>query len=790
MTLSYKEYQETAIKHLIKAVSDLLSNNADNKTCIFQSPTGSGKTIMVAKFMENLIKELPDEDVCFLWVSIGKGELHKQSKRSLDKVFDGFPRVNLLEHEFLGSRNFIEQNEVIIVNWEKIRNKKKSTGEWNNKIMRDGEKINFIEVLRKTNEKRKIILIIDESHYASDTESTNKLRDIINADVTLEMSATPKLHENKLSAYRSIESPVKYNDGKSYYIYITPQSVINAGMIKKELIINENLRELVDDEKTSQEIIIEAAYEKRLALKKAYENVGVNINPLCLIQLPNGEAGETKREVIEEFLSKKEITESNKKLAIWLSGDENKSDNLDEITDFSSEIEFLLFKQAIDTGWDCPRAHILVKLRDIKSDTFEIQTVGRILRMPQQKHYEDENLNTGYIFTNLKSITVAKEEYNPNIIKHLKATRIQKYKTLKLQSYFKSRADYGDITYSFNKVLEKVFCDRFKIEANSTIINTAENAEKLKSEGLKTEITVYGEDLITDMSINSTGYDEMLGVLNESDDRTVQAKLADNDLQDAFNQIVNKNLNGFAPKRSAPTVRGAIYQWFKKYLGINYHSENGVVQIQHMFLHNKNLPEFSRLLNKATGEYKPIKKEEVRNKIEETWYEWDVKKDEFYNQYISEKVDHKLCVYQPCYLNSDRSKPEKKFEEYLESKSENIEWWFKNGESKKDFFGIKYVENDMPQTFYPDYIIKLKSGRVFIGDTKAGNTAKEADTRAEALQKYIEDEKTKEKDLVGGIIVNEKSDCTGHWRVNQNESYNYDKNDLRDWKYFEDFIDD
>jgi type III restriction enzyme len=74
------------------------------------------------------------------------------------------------------------------------------------------------------------------------------------------------------------------------------------------------------------------------------------------------------------------------------------SENYKWIADPSSEIEFLIFKQAIDTGWDCPRAHILIKLRESKSETFEIQTVGRILRMPQQYHYENEVLNTGFIF--------------------------------------------------------------------------------------------------------------------------------------------------------------------------------------------------------------------------------------------------------------------------------------------------------------------------------------------------------------------------------------------------------
>ena len=193
MNINLKTYQENAVNELIKSVSDLLAKDAANKVCVFQSPTGSGKTVMVAKFIEGIIKESADEDLCFLWISIGKGELHKQSKRSLEKIFDGFPRCVLVEDEFSGSRTIINKNEVVVVNWEKLRDKNRNTGEWKSKIMRDGENVNFIEVLEKTKQKRKIILIIDESHFASDTERTNELREIVNADVTLEMSATPKL---------------------------------------------------------------------------------------------------------------------------------------------------------------------------------------------------------------------------------------------------------------------------------------------------------------------------------------------------------------------------------------------------------------------------------------------------------------------------------------------------------------------------------------------------------------------------------------------------------------------
>jgi type III restriction enzyme len=776
MTIEVKEYQENAIGQLVKSVSELLAKDFSNKVCVFQSPTGSGKTVMVAKFIEEIIKELPETDLCFLWVSIGKGDLHKQSKKSLERIFDGFPNVHLLEEEFFGSRDRINQNEVVVVNWEKLYNKYTSgenKGEWKNKLMRDGEGVNFIEVLENTRERRKIILIIDESHYASDTQRTNELRQIINADVTLEMSATPKIQP----------SAQDFAKGYAKFVYVDPKEVIEEGMIKKEIIINENIDQLVEDEKTSQDIIIEAAYNKRIELKEAYAKVGSNINPLCLIQLPNAEAGEAKKEVIETFLADKGITETNGKLAVWLS--EEKSDSLDKISDFESEVDFLLFKQAIDTGWDCPRAHILVKLRDIQSYTFEVQTVGRILRMPEQKHYEDENLNTGFIFTNLQTITVKKEDYNPNIIKHLKSVRKPIYKPLLLPSYYKSRVDFGDITYSFGKTLEKVFCNAFDLEVNPTMINTAENCEKIKAKGLTTDIVTYKDSLLTDKIIEGNKFDEIVGVLNDSDDRTTLAKLADNDLQDIFSSVIKENLNGFAPKRSVPTVRGAIYQWFKKYLGINYQMENGIIYIQYLFLNDKNLPTFSNLLSKATSEYKPIKKAEVKAKIEETIYDWDIKKEEFFNQYTDEKLDYQLCIYEPCYLSKERSTPEKEFEKHLETKTDKIEWWFKNGEGKKDFFGIKYEENDLPQTFYPDYIIQLKSGKTFIGDTKAGSTASDAKSRAEALQAYIKDQNSKGKNLVGGIVI---KDETKKWRVNQQDNYNYDHNDLSKWDYFDNII--
>ena len=100
---------------------------------------------------------------------------------------------------------------------------------------------------------------------------------------------------------------------------------------------------------------------------------------------------------MEKKLEDMGYTYDNGMVSKWMSGD--KKDLPDNLTDNDATPIFLLMKQAISTGWDCPRAKILVKLREGMSETFEIQTIGRIRRMPEAKHYEEELLDYCYVYT-------------------------------------------------------------------------------------------------------------------------------------------------------------------------------------------------------------------------------------------------------------------------------------------------------------------------------------------------------------------------------------------------------
>lgn len=768
MNISLKPYQEKAVESLVATVKELLGYDGPGEVCVFQAPTGSGKTIVMAKFIESLVKELREDDFCFVWMSIGKGDLHLQSKHSLERIFDGFPRVSLLEDEFGGGRDSIDRNEVVVANWEKIRTKDRSSGEWKNLVMKDGEKINFREVLAKTRDHRKIILVIDESHVSASTERAQELREIISAEVVVEMSATPSLVPNAAELAR----------GGAGYIIVEPKDVIDEGMIKKELIINEEIGKIVASEKDSQDVVLEAAYRKRLELKKAFEKVGSDVNPLVLVQIPVAEAGEAKIEAVRTFLAGKHITEKNGKLAIWLA--EQKSETIDWISEHNNGIEFLIFKQAIDTGWDCPRAHILVKFRESKSETFEIQTVGRILRMPEQKHYKDEALNRGYIYTNVQSILVKKEEYNPNIIKHIRATRIEDYKQIKLKSYYKSRADYGDVTSSFTPVFEKAADNHFGFKDD---VSTAQNAKQLKGKGVDLDLKNYEQEIIADTKLEGKSFDDLHGRITP--DALAKLTVAGNDLQAMFEQVIKNNLGPFKNvKRSVPDVKTAIYSWFRKRLGSKLWSEE-VLLIQKVFLHDKNRPAFERVLADAIEGYRSVKEQEVRKKIEasEQYYDFELPKEQFYNEHADEMVRARCHAFEPCYLNRDRSEPERRFEKLLNDQCDQIFWWWKNGENKQDYFGVKYEYGGEIHTFYPDYLVALKDGRIGIFEVKEmgdrdGKTITKA--KAEALHEWLA--KQKRKDVFGGVVI-ERSRT---WLMNDKIVYDWGKCEQGDWNDWRD----
>ena len=139
-------------------------------------------------------------------------------------------------------------------------------------------------------------------------------------------------------------------------------------------------------------------------------------------------------------------------------------------------------------------------------------------------------------------------------------------------------------------------------------------------------------------------------------------------------------------------------------------------------------------------------------------------------------------IMEPFYIRK-LSSPEEKFIEKLNT-SEEVEWWFKNGESEIKYFAVPYMDEEKYlRAFYVDFVVKFKNGKIGLFDPKEGRTAEESEAKlkAEALQHYIYEQNSNGKNLWGGLVIYEN----GTWRYNDQVEYKYNENDLNNWKIFE-----
>lgn len=740
MIYTLKNYQRDAVDELKQYIS-IGFKASTRKEIVFKAPTGSGKTFIASSLFEELAEENPFVNFCILWACPGKGELHKQSFDAVKTYLGGNPVCSLLEDDFFGSRKFIKDKEIVFINWEKLIQKDRETGKWANNLMKDQEGMNFIDVIERTKQREtKVVLVIDESHIGASQKA--RIQEFINTiiipNIVFEMSATP------LNSHIDVE--------------IEPQKVVDEGMIKEDVIVNQGISK--DDktlaEQDSELLVLQKGYEKRQEIVNEYNKLGIAVNPLVLIQIPNVDEGEAKKLVIKDFLRSKGVTEDNGKLKLWCDDRCNFDKKL--IKKNNDITEYLVFKTAVATGWDCPRAHILIKFRDGKSETFETQTIGRILRTAEAKSYDNYLLDNAYIYTNIWTFETKQDTYNPNRIK----TEWSKMRTgynkmivwneTQLTSFYRSRqGDYNSADSRFGSFFIKAFMSFFELSEEDKYAFSGMLKERLESKGLNLEVKV-DDVLMEETSIGYSAANEEMSISGN----LARVQMAENDIQAQYNDIIKENLNGLAYVRSKSPINSAIMDAFGIFYDV-FNRKEKVTSIMKIVVNNRNI--FAEILNKATIEFRAMISEEAYKKGEN--YEFKIDDARPYSiETHTELTPSIRSLYQPLYvLKNDQGDPdnqlEKDFLNYLDEQKV-IVWYWENGtELMRINFGISY--NNGMNTFQPDFIVKFKDGTVGIFDTKPINHRIEDTTiKANALSHYLDEINSDRGDapkVIGGIVV-------------------------------------
>jgi type III restriction enzyme len=224
------------------------------------------------------------------------------------------------------------------------------------------------------------LIILDEGHKAYSEGAQDTLRQF-NPCLIAELSATP------------VQSNV--------LVEISGQELHREEMIKLDLhVVNKASPDFKD--------ALLDAYSKRCLLEekaREYEgNTGTYIRPICLIQVERTgreqEGGPLiHSEQIREYLIK-QMSIPAEQVAVKTS----EKDELKEVDDVGGlmsrncAIRYIITKQALQEGWDCAFAYVLVILTNPSSKNALTQLVGRILRQPYARKTGVRELDESYVF--------------------------------------------------------------------------------------------------------------------------------------------------------------------------------------------------------------------------------------------------------------------------------------------------------------------------------------------------------------------------------------------------------
>lgn len=689
---------------------NLLRKCADHKEMVLYAPTGSGKTVMVSKFIDDYLDENPN--TVFLWLCPGAGDLHIQSKDSFEEVTSGIPFGDV--YDYISEPD--PRGQVFFINWDKINRA-------SNVVLREGEHKDLMsKVYACHNNGIDIFMLIDEEHKYRDT--ANEYVNIINPKHVLRISATP------ITAADHVET-------------VKDDEVISAGLIAANISINEGVSAAVQENNNLDDdlLLLELADKKRQEIQKEYNRLGLKIRPLVLIQFPNGSDDWIKR--VKDRLDEMGYGETSGLTTSWFSGDH--PDNPDEIKKLDGKYAFLLFKQAIATGWDCPRAKILVKLREGGTERFNVQTVGRIRRMPERKHYDIELIDNCYIYT----LDNQFNEGLTNSISDSFYTYQYKRKASAPNIVLQKETLDGSDRFAVNPmavidVVRKVFL---------TVCDLNKDGRLDKKELEKSKGYVFGTKLRTEAieGVARTTHDMMKLNTRFAGEHQINTHDDGFIIRDAKRRIaramgIDENISNnalrvlFGPMDMQMSLLSEEEQEFER---ANKLIEDISLREYNAFLVNNR--------DRLVEVFSQVSEEEIADIVETDILvsDWSIPSYQYYKQH--KKIPSTTFLNKNVFegygnnilIHPNRTVSEIEFERWCEGYDE-VEWIYKNGDKGDDFFSLVYRKAFRRAHFYPDYIIGLKNGDVWVIEAKGGMTAdgssNNIDTYAnrkfEALKEY------------------------------------------------------
>ena len=417
MKIELFPFQKTALARLRQSAATALGNYRSTHTpqvVSYTVPTGAGKTIVMSALIEDIYygDELYPEqtEAIFIWLS-DSPQLNEQSRLKIDLKADKI-RLNqcIVISDDAFDMEMLEDGHIYFLNTQKLSKSSNLTKH------SDGRQYTIWETLSNTVREKsdRLYFIIDEAHRGAQgardlTKNTTIMQKFLKGSeadrlppmpVVIGMTATPQRF-NRLA--EGIQST-------THYVRTTADEVRASGLLKDRIIINYH------EHSGNDMVVLQAATDEwqqkcQHWYQYCYEQHYGQVNPVLVIQVQNGSGNQISATDLNECLRIIEERMGDRFLegqvvhafgegtpTIQIGGLDVPYCEPSRIAD-DKRIKVVFFKETLTTGWDCPRAEVMMSFRRAVDHTYIAQLLGRMVRTPTQQHINvDETLNDVHLY--------------------------------------------------------------------------------------------------------------------------------------------------------------------------------------------------------------------------------------------------------------------------------------------------------------------------------------------------------------------------------------------------------
>lgn len=414
MKIELRDFQDAAVGKLLMLLKRAKrnyweQNGKEPQAVVLSAPTGSGKTVITAALIEAILQgrdDFPAEpDAVFLWLS-DQPELNEQSKARIADVIDQ-PRHHelvLVTTDF--DRERFEGGKLYFLNTQKLGKDKLLTGGKG-----DNRHHSIWDTISNTaaHLKDRFYLIVDEAHRGArlDTRQENVRKSILQKfmlgsegeipaiDLVLGVSATPQRFQELLAAQVGQRTPHNYE--------VPPEHVRQSGLLKDRIVVYHP-----DARASSEYALLAEAAREWLKMREAWraycveQNMPEEVKPALVVQVEDGSGTGDSRTDLDQVvrtldaamggLQMGEIVHCFQHDAPITKGGIAIPKMEASRIQHQTQVKVVLFKMALTTGWDCPRAEVMMSFRAASDHTLIAQLIGRMVRTPLARRIEGREL--------------------------------------------------------------------------------------------------------------------------------------------------------------------------------------------------------------------------------------------------------------------------------------------------------------------------------------------------------------------------------------------------------------